>query len=66
MPTTEPHVHKPLPRWLTCTDCGVMWTGFADVPCWACGAPGAPSYRPFIDSQHGYAPAGFDDPRPAV
>jgi hypothetical protein len=58
--------YQPLPRWLVCTACDAMWTGFDEAPCWACGGTGRPSYCPVIGSQHGYAPADFDDPRPAV
>lgn len=62
MDEQNPTSYKPPVRWHTCTNpmCGVMWTGFADASCWACGAAGSPSWQPKIGSQSGFTPADWD------
>jgi hypothetical protein len=64
--SADPHIYQPPPRWLACSapDCGALWAGFDNVPCWVCGGAGRPCGPPWLTSQSGYAPSDFDDPRP--
>lgn len=63
--TPEPRAYQPLPRWMTCAECGAMWNGVEGSACWACiDGAGHPTRSPAITSQHGFAPDNFDDPRP--
>lgn len=58
---TVAHVYQPPAPWWTCGICAVMWTGFEDTACWACGSAGVKSWQPRITSQSGFAPASWLD-----